>query len=115
MDICSNSFLVLRQKARYMLGQVWGEEVSVLQTQTLIDGTDENHVELIFNKGGGATLQTSALMAGGLDGLRQVAFPFNAKVMAAGSEPAQSNAMLAISHFMQVGCRQHLPPPPTTA
>jgi hypothetical protein len=44
-------------------------------------------------------------MAGGLDGLWQVAFPFNAKVMATCPETAQSNAMFVVGNFKQVWCR----------
>ena len=52
MDKCSNSFLVLVQKAICGLRQVLGKEVSVLETQVLIDGAMEYHVRLIFNMGG---------------------------------------------------------------
>jgi hypothetical protein len=54
MDKCGNSSLVLIQKASYVLGKMWGKEVCLMETQTLIDGTMENHVRLIFDKRGEA-------------------------------------------------------------
>ncbi len=40
----------------------------------------------------------------GLNGLWQITFPFNAKVVAASSKTAQINAMLAVGNLEQVGC-----------
>ena len=84
------------------MGHVWRKEVCVLKAQIIVDGALENHVGLIFNASG-CTLEACAFMAGGLEGLWQVAFPFNAKVMATGPKTAQSNAMLAVCNFKQVG------------
>jgi hypothetical protein len=53
----------------------------------------ENHVGLVFNGKWVGALQADALMAGGLDGLRQIAFPFNAKVMAGGTEAREADAV----------------------
>ena len=103
MNECSNSFLVLVQKAVCGFRQVFGEEVSVLKTQVLVDGAVENHVGLIFDVAR-STLKACAFMARGLCRLRQVAFPFNAKIMATGSETAQSNAVFAICDLKQVRC-----------
>ena len=78
----------MRQKAWNVFRQIGGEEVCVLKTQTVVNGAVENHVGLVLY-GGGATLQAGAHVAGGPDGLRQVAFPFNAKIMAPGSKTAE--------------------------
>jgi hypothetical protein len=64
----------------------------------------ENHVGLIFNISG-CTLKACAFMAGGLDGLRQVAFPFNAKVMATSAKSAKASAKFAVKNRNQVWCR----------
>ena len=86
MNERGNSNQVLGQEAWNGQRQVGGEEVCVLEAQTLIKWAVENHVGLIFNGSWVGALQTSALVARCLDGLGQVAFPFDAKVMAGGAE-----------------------------
>ena len=44
-------------------------------------------------------------MAGGLNGLRQVSFSFNSKVMAAGSKSGKANAVPVVRHRQEVGGR----------
>ena len=44
-------------------------------------------------------------MAGGLNGLRQVSFSFNSKVMSAGSKSGKANAVAVVRHRQEVGGR----------
>ena len=84
------------------MGQLGWEEVCVLKAQIIIDGAMVNNVGLILNVGRCAQ-QTCALMAGGLDGLWQVAFPFNAKMVAACPKSTEGNAVLVVCDLEQVG------------
>ena len=86
MNERGNSNRVLGQEAWNGQRHVRGEEVCVLEAQTLVKWAVENHVGLVFNGRWVGALQAGALIAGGLDGLGQVAFPFDAKVMAGGAE-----------------------------
>ena len=83
-----------------------GEEICVLKAQMVIDRAVENHVGLVLNSGGGSTHQAGALMAWGLDGLGQVAFTFNTKVMAARSEAREGCAVFAVGNFQQMRGRK---------
>ena len=53
MDKCSNSVLILGQKAWNGHGRIVGEEICVLEAQIRIKGAVENHVGLVFNGMGG--------------------------------------------------------------
>ena len=94
----------MRHKAWDVFRQVGGEQLCVLKTQAVVYGAVENHVGFVLY-GGGGTLQASAHVAGGPDGLRQVAFAFNAKVMATSSKTAERDAVFDVCDFMQVGDR----------
>ena len=63
----------------------------------------EDHVRLIFNRGGVGTKQASALVTRGLDGLGQVPLPFYAKVVATGTETAKSRAVRWLANVGKVG------------
>ena len=69
----------------------------------IIDGAMENHVRLIFDRSWVGTLQAGALMAGGLGGLGQIAFPFDAKVMATGSKASKGGALGGVRNGKKVG------------
>ena len=58
---------------------------------------------LVFN-GGRSTQEAGALMGGGLDGLWQIAFPFDAKVMATGSKASEGDTAIGVIDFKQVRC-----------
>lgn len=102
MNECGNLVLVLGQKAGYGMGRVRREQICVLKAQIVKDGAVENHVKLIINARR-RTSEACAFMAGGLEGLWQVAFPFDAKMVATGPETAHSNAMLAVCDFKHMG------------
>ena len=70
----------------------------------VVNGAVENHVGLVFY-GGRSAQMTGAFMSGGPSGLGQVAFPFDAKVMAIGSKATERKTVLTVGDFKQVGGR----------
>ena len=60
-----------------------------MKAQPGVMGAVENHVGLVLDCGGGAHV-AGALVRGGPSGLGQVAFTFNAKVMATGAEAGET-------------------------
>jgi hypothetical protein len=61
----------------------------------------ENHVGLVLN-GIRGTNEAGALMQRSAEGRGQIAFPFDAKVMAAGSETAKGHAVSRVCDMEQV-------------
>ena len=56
---------------------------------------------LVFN-GGRSTQEAGAFMGGGLDGLWQIAFPFDAKVMATGSKASEGDTEIGVIFGVRV-------------
>ena len=73
-----------------------------MEAQPFVDGAVENHVNLVLN-GSGGTTKTGSVVAGSFDFWGQVAFAFNAKVMAATPKTTKGGKVCGVGNFMQVG------------